>query len=68
MLHEIITGLNEIHKQNLIHCDFHDGNILNHDDVMIKCYRTMDYKGDHRLKRFSRFMTFIIFTHNYLHL
>ncbi|RGB37336.1 kinase-like domain-containing protein [Rhizophagus diaphanus] len=30
MLHEIISGLNEIHKQNLIHCDFHDGNILIH--------------------------------------
>src|SRR4051812_20690326 len=25
----IITGLNRIHQQNLIHCDFHDGNILN---------------------------------------
>ncbi|PKC64335.1 kinase-like protein [Rhizophagus irregularis] len=32
MLHEIISGLNEIHKQNLIHCDFHDGNILIHKD------------------------------------
>ncbi|CAB4438282.1 unnamed protein product [Rhizophagus irregularis] len=30
MLFEIITGLNNIHEQNLIHCDFHDGNILNH--------------------------------------
>ncbi|GBB89103.1 hypothetical protein RclHR1_01580004 [Rhizophagus clarus] len=30
MLYKIISGLNEIHKQNLIHCDFHDGNILNH--------------------------------------
>ncbi|EXX61485.1 Sps1p [Rhizophagus irregularis DAOM 197198w] len=30
MLHEIISGLNNIHEQNLIHCDFHDGNILNH--------------------------------------
>ena len=30
MLYKIIAGLNEIHKQNLIHCDFHDGNILNH--------------------------------------
>ncbi len=29
ILHDIISGLNEIHKQNLIHCDFHDGNILN---------------------------------------
>jgi serine/threonine protein kinase len=28
MLHKIISGLKEIHKQNLIHCDFHDGNIL----------------------------------------
>jgi serine/threonine protein kinase len=32
MLHRIISGLNEIHKQKLIHCDFHDGNILNHKD------------------------------------
>ncbi|EXX63569.1 Kic1p [Rhizophagus irregularis DAOM 197198w] len=30
MLFEIISGLNDIHKQELIHCDFHDGNILNH--------------------------------------
>ncbi|GBB83326.1 hypothetical protein RclHR1_10050009 [Rhizophagus clarus] len=28
MLCEIISGLNVIHEQNLIHCDFHDGNIL----------------------------------------
>ncbi|RGB41467.1 kinase-like domain-containing protein [Rhizophagus diaphanus] len=32
MLYEIITGLSDIHEQNLIHCDFHDGNILNHED------------------------------------
>ena len=30
MLYKIIDGLKEIHKQGLIHCDFHDGNILNH--------------------------------------
>ena len=30
MLYIIIAGLDEIHQQNLIHCDFHDGNILNH--------------------------------------
>ncbi|GBC10021.1 hypothetical protein RclHR1_09290004 [Rhizophagus clarus] len=30
MLYKIITGLNVIHRRNLIHCDFHDGNILNH--------------------------------------
>ncbi|GBB99216.1 hypothetical protein RclHR1_03450011 [Rhizophagus clarus] len=32
MLYEIISGLKEIHRQNLIHCDLHDGNILNHTD------------------------------------
>jgi serine/threonine protein kinase len=32
MLYEIISGLNMIHENNLIHCDFHDGNILNHND------------------------------------
>ena len=30
ILYEIISGLSEIHEKNLIHCDFHDGNILNH--------------------------------------
>ncbi|POG66258.1 kinase-like domain-containing protein, partial [Rhizophagus irregularis DAOM 181602=DAOM 197198] len=33
MLYEIISGLSKIHKKNLIHCDFHDGNILNHYDI-----------------------------------
>ena len=28
MLYKIIIGLYEIHRQDLIHCDFHDGNIL----------------------------------------
>src|SRR5256714_1501592 len=28
-LRAIIIGLHKIHQQNLIHCDFHDGNILN---------------------------------------
>ncbi|CAB4408532.1 unnamed protein product [Rhizophagus irregularis] len=32
MLYEIISGLNVMHENNLIHCDFHDGNILNHND------------------------------------
>ncbi|GES79904.1 kinase-like domain-containing protein [Rhizophagus clarus] len=27
ILYKIISGLNEIHEQNLIHCDFHDGDI-----------------------------------------
>ncbi|CAB4443942.1 unnamed protein product [Rhizophagus irregularis] len=30
MLYEIISGLSNIHSNKLIHCDFHDGNILNH--------------------------------------
>jgi serine/threonine protein kinase len=32
MLYEIISGLTEIHKHNLIHRDFHDGNILSHEN------------------------------------
>ncbi len=28
-LQNIISGLNAIHQQKLIHCDFHHGNILN---------------------------------------
>ncbi|EXX70465.1 Ypk2p [Rhizophagus irregularis DAOM 197198w] len=32
MLYKIISGLYEIHKLNLIHCDLHDGNILNHNN------------------------------------
>ncbi|PKY58840.1 kinase-like protein, partial [Rhizophagus irregularis] len=35
MLYSIISGLNIIHEQNLIHCDFHDGNILNHNESKI---------------------------------
>ncbi|GBB97003.1 hypothetical protein RclHR1_00290001 [Rhizophagus clarus] len=32
MLYKIISGLEKIHEENLIHRDFHDGNILNHED------------------------------------
>ncbi len=28
-LHSIISGLDSIHKQRMVHCDFHHGNILN---------------------------------------
>ncbi|CAB4439848.1 unnamed protein product [Rhizophagus irregularis] len=35
MLYRIISGLGTIHKKNLIHCDFHDGNILNHNESVI---------------------------------
>ncbi|EXX54375.1 kinase-like domain-containing protein [Rhizophagus irregularis DAOM 181602=DAOM 197198] len=31
ILYQIISGLNEIHEQELIHCDLHDGNILFHE-------------------------------------
>ncbi|GBC05169.1 hypothetical protein RclHR1_06070005 [Rhizophagus clarus] len=30
MLYKVISGLNEIHNQGFIHCNLHDGNILNH--------------------------------------
>jgi serine/threonine protein kinase len=32
MLYKIIFGLKIIHENHLIHCDFHDGNILIHND------------------------------------
>ncbi|GBB85336.1 hypothetical protein RclHR1_01190012 [Rhizophagus clarus] len=32
MLYKIINGLKKIHELELIHCDLHDGNILNHED------------------------------------
>ncbi len=31
-LKNIINGLYRIHQENLIHCDLHDGNILNYSD------------------------------------
>ena len=33
-LQEIISGLNTIHQQKLVHCDFHHGNILNQKDSL----------------------------------
>ncbi|GBC01577.1 hypothetical protein RclHR1_04240007 [Rhizophagus clarus] len=38
MLYKIISGLKEIHEKELVHCDFHDGNILFHK-------RNMGYKS-----------------------
>jgi serine/threonine protein kinase len=35
ILYKIISGLNMIHERNLIHYDFHDGNILKHNDIGI---------------------------------
>src|ERR1043165_3358311 len=34
-LKEIISGLNTIHQNQLIHCDFHHGNILNQKHFML---------------------------------
>ncbi|CAB4474409.1 unnamed protein product [Rhizophagus irregularis] len=34
MLYKIISGIYEMHNQKLIHCDLHDGNILNHNNKM----------------------------------
>ena len=36
MLYKIIAGLYKIHEKSLIHCDFHDGNILNHKNAKSK--------------------------------
>ncbi|PKY31612.1 kinase-like protein, partial [Rhizophagus irregularis] len=49
MLYKIISGLNDIHEQDLIHCDFHDGNILNHIDNSnnnLSHYKEKIYIGD----------------------
>ncbi|CAB5303937.1 unnamed protein product [Rhizophagus irregularis] len=47
MLYKIISGLKEIHRQNLIHCDLHDGNILNHkDEKDEEDEETEDYKNE----------------------
>ncbi len=34
LLSEIIGGLDTIHQLNLVHGDFHDGNILNHNNLL----------------------------------
>ena len=52
MLYGIISGLNKLHIENLIHCGFHDGNILNHDDNEFKdkiylCFYHYDLKYYH---------------------
>ena len=41
-LYQIALGLNSIHKQGLVHRDFHSGNILNKEDIIhnILCYIT----------------------------
>jgi serine/threonine protein kinase len=46
MLYSIISGLKGIHEQNLIHCDFHDGNILNHEENNEENKRNDTYISD----------------------
>ncbi|GBC07733.1 hypothetical protein RclHR1_07660009 [Rhizophagus clarus] len=48
MLYEIISGLSEIHEKNLLHCDFHDGNILNHKDEKHE-RKDDDNKADYKI-------------------
>ena len=38
LLNNIISGLQSIHKSNLVHCDLHDGNILCQPVLGIKEY------------------------------
>ncbi|GBC07115.1 hypothetical protein RclHR1_07260006 [Rhizophagus clarus] len=49
MLYKIIEGLNNIHKENLIHYDFHDGNILciKYKDTLYGVYIS-DYLGSYQ--------------------
>ncbi|GBC08300.1 hypothetical protein RclHR1_00800027 [Rhizophagus clarus] len=43
---QIISSLNEIHELNLIHYDFHDGNILNHQVKYKENYKDKIYISD----------------------
>ncbi|GBC03957.1 hypothetical protein RclHR1_05420001, partial [Rhizophagus clarus] len=56
MLYKIISGLKEIHKQNLIHCDFHDGNILNHEDERDKVDKNKVFISDLGLCKATNFL------------
>ncbi|GES77272.1 kinase-like domain-containing protein [Rhizophagus clarus] len=49
MLYKIIEGLNNIHKENLIHYGFHDGNILciKYNDTLYGVYIS-DYLGSYQ--------------------
>ena len=50
-LQEIIGVLNTIHQKNLIHCDFHHGNILNQRDNLfisdLGLYKPVEYFQSH---------------------
>ncbi|GBB94402.1 hypothetical protein RclHR1_02350001, partial [Rhizophagus clarus] len=48
LLYQIISGLRKIHSENLVHCDFHDGNILNHLNYEHK--KSQLFSGFHKKK------------------
>ncbi|GBC09843.1 hypothetical protein RclHR1_09160001, partial [Rhizophagus clarus] len=56
MLYKIIFGLKKIHEQNLIHCDLHDGNILNHEDEEYKKDKDKVFISDLGLCRTTNFL------------
>ncbi|GBB85103.1 hypothetical protein RclHR1_11680008 [Rhizophagus clarus] len=56
MLYKIISGLGKIHQQNLIHCDFHDGNILNHENKEDEIDKNMVFISDLGLCKAANFL------------
>ncbi|GBC00647.1 hypothetical protein RclHR1_39220001, partial [Rhizophagus clarus] len=56
ILYKIISGLKEIHRQNLIHCDLHDGNILNHEDKKNKDDKNQVFISDLGLCKAANFL------------
>ncbi|GES75243.1 kinase-like domain-containing protein [Rhizophagus clarus] len=56
MLYQIISGLEKIHEQNLIHCDFHDGAILFHEDEKDEDNKDKVFIGDFGLCKTANFL------------
>ncbi|GBC04387.1 hypothetical protein RclHR1_05660002 [Rhizophagus clarus] len=55
-LYKIIIGLEKIHEQKLIHCDLHDGNILNHEDEEDKNDKNKVFISDLGLFKAANFL------------
>jgi serine/threonine protein kinase len=53
MLYQVIDGLNSIHKENLIHFNFHDGNILCNKNYKSNYYGAFigDYLGSYQFAK-----------------
>ena len=62
-LKDIISGLNTVHQQQLIHCDFHHGNILDHKYSMsisdLGLCKPVDYFQFHSLNEVYGVLPFI---------